>query len=94
MPNMTELWSNTSWQEDNLSVFRLFMKRNPQIDFTHPNYDKSPWHVQGTTRDGEVIDFWPHKMKGCYRGCVRTEISGLEWLVAQAEMLEGFDVFE
>ena len=89
-----QLWSNKSWHEENIVAFREFLRRNPQLDFYFPNFRDAPWHLQARTQDGEVLDFWPHKNKGCYNGLVRSGISGLEWLVGQAEMLGGGDVLE
>lgn len=88
------LYAKHPFHHDNCEVFRKFMIENPALTFYQPNESQAPWHVQAKTPGDEVIDFWPHKMKGCYQGKVMSGFGGLMKLVELANVVDDFEVTE
>lgn len=80
-----------------LDWFDKFMLRHPELVLFQPNPAAAPWHVQAWLDNGELLNFWPHVVKGMIqdRPPVKVGVVAIEEMVAEAKTyMDDFDVIE
>lgn len=69
-----QLYANPNRPEDaaNCAAFLRVVNEYPIVSLYQPAPDKAPWHVQAVIDLGrypQVLNFWPHLLKGQRDGC-------------------------
>lgn len=87
------------WKHTPMEVewFLDLQLRHPELEFFHPNRELAPWHIQARLDNGELLNFWPHKVKGMIqdRPPVRVGIDAIEEMIAEAKTYQDdFEVIE
>lgn len=85
----------------NNAAFERVVNEYPQLSLFQPSPERAPWHWQGVVdlgRDVQIINFWPHLLKGQRDGmqAVQGELSLrgiIEGAIEDAQE-EPFDVIE
>ena len=97
---MMQYFYRNKSEEQLCKIFEGIVFDYPQIKFFQPNKEKAPWHVQALI-DGdetELMDFWPHKMKGHRENGLSVEGEDEVRAIIDAALDEAldpaFDVFE
>ena len=81
-------------EEENVEVFKRFMRANDDVTFYKPAPMTAPWHVQAKV-NGVLINFWPHRMKGQRDGDKsRTGYSAMQRLIDDAKSHVDFNVID
>ena len=86
---------------ENNAVFLRVVNDFPQLSLFKPAPEKAPWHVQAVVdlgREPQLINFWPHTLKGQRDGYKAVEGEhALRGIIEQAIIdaaEEPFDVIE
>ena len=94
-----QFYSTNPWHDENNAKFIEIVNRFG-LSIFQPNPKNAPWHFQAIIEDRsvELLNFWPHKLKGQRDGHTAVEgelalISIIEGAIEDASQ-EPFDVIE